>query len=90
LIPTEGLEKFERQLTSVIGSTPKAGPNDTRTWSLSTTTGAHAPDLILRTPRDTEEEKYIRERGGSIYKVAFQLTRPERGLLLVGHETGDV
>jgi len=90
LIPAKALEEFTRQLTSVIGFTPKVGPHDTRTWPLSTTTGAHSPHLILRTPQDTEEKRYVMERGGSIYKVAFQLTRPEGGLLSVGHEMQDV
>jgi len=83
LIPTKDLDEFERNLTSVIGFTPKIGPNDTRTWSLSTTTGGHSPHLTLRTPQDGEEERYVRWRKGSIYKVAFQLNRPEGRLLSV-------
>lgn len=83
LIPTKNLDEFERRLTSVIGFTPKVGPNDERTWSLSTTTGSDSPNLILRAPRDKEEEIYVREREGSIYKVEFQLTRPEGGVLSI-------
>jgi len=83
LIPTKDLDEFERKLTSVIGFTPKIGPDDTRTWSLSTTTGSHSPHLILRTPQDWEEKRYVRWRKGSIYKVAFQLIGPEGGLLSV-------
>lgn len=80
LIPQKHLDEFERQLTSVIGCTPEVGPGDTRTWPLSVATGSHSPRLILRTPRDREEEVYVMEREGSIYKVAFQLTQQE-GLL---------
>lgn len=85
LIPTKDLDGFERKVTSVLGFTPKVGPNDERTWSLSTTTGKDSPHLILRAPRDREEAVYVRERKGCIYKVAFQLTRPEgrEDLLLV-------
>lgn len=83
LIPHKDLDEFERQLTSVIGFTPEAGPDYTRIWHLSVTTGSHSPHLILRTPRDTEEEMYVKERKGSIYKVAFQLTRLEGELLSI-------
>ena len=85
LIPADDLDEFERQLTSVIGFTPKFGPDDERTWSLSTTAGKDSPHLIIRAPRDREEEMYIGKRKGCIYKVAFQLTRPdgEGDLLLV-------
>ena len=84
-IPAKDVDEFERQVTSVIGFTPKSGSNDERTWLLSTTTGRDSPHLIVRAPRDIEEEIYVGERKGSIYKAAFQLTRPdgEGGLLLV-------
>jgi len=77
LIPTKDLDGFERKLTSVIGLTPKVGPNDERTWSLSTTTEKDSPHLILRAPRDREEDMYVEKRKGCIYNVAFQLTRPD-------------
>jgi hypothetical protein len=83
LIPAKDLDEFERKLTSVIGFAPNVDPNDERTWSLSTTTGRDSPRLILRTPQDREEERYVKKRKGSIYKVAFQLTGPEGNLLLV-------
>ena len=83
LIPPKDLDVFERQLTSVIGFKPEVGPNDTRTWSLSTTTGSDYPHLILRTPKGGEEERYVRERKGCIYKVAFKSTRVDGGLLSI-------
>lgn len=86
LIPQKDLNEFERQLTSVIGFAPEVGPDNTREWSLSVTTGNHSPRLILRTPRDREEETYIQERKGSIYNVAFQRTRLEGGLLSIWGE----
>jgi len=72
-------------MSSVTGFTPKVGPDDEKTWSLSTTIGRDSPHLIVRAPRDTEEEIYVRKRKGGIYKVAFLLTRPdgEGGLLSV-------
>ena len=82
LIDQEDLDKFEQQLTSVVGSMPEISPDGERTWSLSTT-GCGSPHLILRTPRDEEENEYLRERKGCIYKVAFQLTRLEGGLLSI-------
>jgi len=69
-------------MTSVIGFAPNVGPNDTRTWSLSTTTGNDSPHLIIRTPQGGEEE-YVKTRKGSIYNVAFRLAGREEGLLLV-------
>ena len=72
LIHQKDLDGFERQLTSVIGFTPQVGPDGTRTWSLSVTAGSHSPRLIIRTPRDREEEVYVREREGSIYNLAFR------------------
>lgn len=75
MIPAKDLDEFERKLTSVIGFAPNVGPSDTRTWSLSTTTGNDSPRLILRTPRDEEEEEYVEKRKGSIYNVAFQRSR---------------
>ena len=83
LISPEDLDKFQRQLTSVIGFIPEVSPEGTRTWSLSTTTASHSPCLILRVPKDKEEELYVRERKGCIYKVAFQSTQGEGGFLLV-------
>ena len=87
LIPQEGLGEFERQLTSVIGFAPEVGPDGTRTWSLSVTTRSHSPRLMLRTPRDREEEMYVKKKKGSIYKVAFQLKQlegePGGGLLSI-------
>ena len=85
LIPTKDLDEFERQMSSVTGFIPKVGLNDERTWSLSTATGKNSPHLIVRAPRDREEEIYVEKRKGSIYKVAFQLTRPDGkgGLLSV-------
>ena len=71
---------------SVIGFAADVGPNHTRTWSLSTTTGNGSPQLILRAPQDQEEEEYVEKRKGSIYNVAFQLTGPDGGLLSVRHE----
>ena len=81
LIAQKDLNEFEQQLTSVVGSMPEIGPDDERTWSLSTTV-CGSPHLILRTPRDKEEKEYLRERKGCIYKVAFQLTL-EGGLLSI-------
>jgi hypothetical protein len=83
LISQKDLDEFGRQLTSVIGFPPDNGPDGTRTWSLSTTTGSHSPRLILRVPRDRMEEIYLGKRKGCIYKVAFQLTRSEGGLLSI-------
>jgi hypothetical protein len=77
LIPAKDLDGFERELTSVMGFTPNVGPNDERTWSLSTTTENDSPHLILRAPRDREEGVYVEKRKGCIYKVAFQPTRPD-------------
>lgn len=83
LILQKDLDEFERQLTSVIGFTPEVGPDGTRTWSLSVTTGGHSPSLIVRTPRDKEEEMYVRERKGSIYNLAFRSAHLEGGLLSI-------
>jgi len=84
LIPTKDLDEFERQLTSVIGFTPEFGPNDERTWSLSTTTGKDSPHLIIRAPRDREEEIHVDQRKGGIYRVAFRVTQADgEGLLSV-------
>ena len=85
LIPTEDLDEFERKLISVIGLIPKVSPDGERTWSLSTTTGRDSPCLILRAPRDKQEDIYVRMRRGCIYKVAFQFNLPEGegGLLVV-------
>lgn len=77
MIPAKDMDGFERELTSVIGFTPKVGPNDERMWPLSTTTEKDYPHLILRVPRDREEDAYVEKRKGCIYKVAFQLSPPD-------------
>lgn len=83
MIPTKDLDEFERKLTSVIGFAPNVGLDNTRTWSLSTTTGNDSPHLIIRAPQGEEEEEYVKERKGSIYNVAFRRTGAEESLLLV-------
>lgn len=82
LVTPEELPAYAKQLTSVLGVSPKESTSTRVVWELEKHTSyrdvaARAPVLIVSTPQDDEERDYLRSRGSGIYELGFVVEDPK-------------
>jgi hypothetical protein len=76
LTSLQTLTSVSRQLTSVIGDSPKTTTDTEITWILDTVRGLKdGPKLILCSPENGDEADFVGNVGTGIYEVAFKVNQ---------------
>ncbi|KAI0823894.1 glyoxalase-like domain-containing protein [Trametes gibbosa] len=87
LVASEQLQTCAKQLTSVLGVSPRESTAARIVWELErqplhTDAAGGTPILILSAPTNKEEEKHIQVRGVGIYEVGIVVTgAPKPGVV---------
>ncbi|KAH9857511.1 glyoxalase-like domain-containing protein [Lenzites betulinus] len=79
LATSEGIQAYAKQLTSVLGVSPRESSGTSFVWELEKQplhNGAQGgtPVLILSAPTDDEEREHLQARGAGVYELGVALT----------------
>lgn len=83
LVLPEDFDKSVKELTTVLGVQPKTSSASHVVWDLDEQpahVGVHetAPQLVLGSPGDDGEKRYVEEHGAGIYEVGFVVEDSEK------------